>query len=128
MRRIGYATAAALLGALVPSICVAEDLAPKQLKRPLEEIVNRTGMKLRYIPPGEFVMGSAESEKGREDDESPRHRVKLTRGFYLGATEVTRTQWRTDFRFVETILEPVSAIATGKSFVVQDGAPEPIEV
>jgi formylglycine-generating enzyme required for sulfatase activity len=50
-------------------------------------------MKLRHIPPGEFLMGSCGNEKGQEDDELPQHLVKLTRGFYIGVTEVTQAQW-----------------------------------
>jgi formylglycine-generating enzyme required for sulfatase activity len=50
-------------------------------------------MKLAYIPAGEFDMGSPAEQKGHEDDESL-HRVKLTRAFRLGATEVTQAQWK----------------------------------
>jgi len=56
-------------------------------------IVNSIGMRLKYIPPGEFMMGSSEDEKGRGEDEGPRHIVKLTSGFYMGVTEVTQEQW-----------------------------------
>ena len=47
---------------------------------------------LRWCPPGEFVMGSPMDEPGRDHDEG-QHRVKLTRGFWLGETEVTQGQW-----------------------------------
>ncbi len=60
---------------------------------PKTEIKNSTGISFRYIPPGEFMMGSEDHEKGREDDESPRQPTKLTKGYYLGATEVTQAQW-----------------------------------
>lgn len=56
-------------------------------------ISNRLGMRLVYIAPGSFEMGSPPTEKGRNPDEAP-HTVTLTRGFYLGQTEVTRAQWR----------------------------------
>lgn len=56
-------------------------------------VSNRLGMRLVYIPPGSFEMGSPPTEKGRNPDEA-RHTVTLTRGFYLGQTEVTRAQWR----------------------------------
>ena len=46
-----------------------------------------------YIPPGAFMMGSPPSEKGRFDDEE-QHEVTLTKGFFLGATEVTIEQWQ----------------------------------
>ena len=54
---------------------------------------NRLGMTFQYIPPGHFMMGSPVSEPGREKDEN-RHRVTLTRGFYLQTTEVTQNQWK----------------------------------
>jgi len=60
---------------------------------PKNIIVNSVGMRLKYIKPGEFLMGSSGNEKGQEDDELPQHPVKLTRGFYMGVTEVTQAQW-----------------------------------
>lgn len=47
----------------------------------------------RYIPSGTFQMGSPTSEKERDVDE-PLHQVKLTRGFWMGETEVTQGQWQ----------------------------------
>ena len=41
------------------------------------------------IPAGSFVMGSPESEEGREDDEGPQHEVTIPRAFAVGAHEVT---------------------------------------
>ena len=45
------------------------------------------------IPPGEFVMGSPESETGRYDNEGPQHTVRIERAFALGKHEVTVAQW-----------------------------------
>jgi formylglycine-generating enzyme required for sulfatase activity len=50
-------------------------------------------LEFAYIPPGEFWMGSPEGELGRYDDESPRHRVRLTRDFFMQTTPVTQSQW-----------------------------------
>jgi formylglycine-generating enzyme required for sulfatase activity len=62
-----------------------------------EYITTRVGqIKLKRIPAGEFLMGSPEGEG--DGDEHPRHRVEITRPFYLGVTEVTRGQFR---RFVD---------------------------
>ena len=47
---------------------------------------------LRLIPPGEFRMGSPESENRDNASESPRE-VTLTRAWYAGAYEVTQAQW-----------------------------------
>ena len=48
---------------------------------------------MRWCPAGEFWMGSPETEPGRDHDETL-HRVTLTRGFWLGETEVTQGQWK----------------------------------
>ena len=53
-----------------------------------------TGIEMVLVMPGEFLMGSPESEAGRNADEGPQHRVRMTKAFYLGATEVTQAQWR----------------------------------
>jgi len=67
---------------------------------------NSIGMKLKLIPAGEFMMGSAKSPQeiarlfDLDEDhakyltgENPQHRVRITKAFYLGVTEVTQGQW-----------------------------------
>jgi formylglycine-generating enzyme required for sulfatase activity/serine/threonine protein kinase len=61
---------------------------------PPKQITNSIGMKLVLIPAGEFMMGSSDDVKEAGIDEKPRHRVRITRPFYLGATEVTQSQYR----------------------------------
>jgi formylglycine-generating enzyme required for sulfatase activity len=63
------------------------------VERP-KQITNSVGMKLVRIPAGEFLMGSPDSDKDASDNEKPQHRVRITRPFYLGATEVTQGQYR----------------------------------
>ncbi len=71
------------------------------------EISNPSGIKLRLIPPGEFVMGSPQAEvdalvqseadrnwKAHFRSEAPEHRVRLTRPFYLGVYPVTQQQYQ----------------------------------
>lgn len=50
-------------------------------------------MRFRWCPPGSFMMGSPESEEGRDGNER-QHRVTLTKGFWLAETEVTQKQWK----------------------------------
>ncbi len=54
-----------------------------------------TGIKMVYVAPGEFTMGSPDSVKDRNalDFETP-HKVKLTKGYYIGKYEVTQEQWK----------------------------------
>ena len=54
--------------------------------------LERLELELRPIPAGSFWMGSGSNERGRDDDEGPRHRVDLP-AFWLGRTEVTCDQY-----------------------------------
>ena len=51
------------------------------------------GMRFRYVPAGTFEMGSPAGEADRVADER-QHQVTLTRGYWMGETEVTQGQWR----------------------------------
>ena len=53
------------------------------------EVVQR----LRYIPPGRFLMGSPDSEVGRYDYET-QHEVQLTQGYWLADTPCTQALWQ----------------------------------
>jgi formylglycine-generating enzyme required for sulfatase activity len=68
-------------------------LPPWEWRDKVKEVKNTIGMKLQYIPPGKFTMGSAESEPGREAQEVP-HEVELTKGFYMSVHEVTVGQFK----------------------------------
>ena len=57
-------------------------------------LTNSIDAKLALIPAGEFLMGSLPHDDQAEVDEKPQHRVRITRPFYLGVTEVTRRQFR----------------------------------
>jgi formylglycine-generating enzyme required for sulfatase activity len=49
--------------------------------------------RMRWIPPGRFLMGSPKDEDERRDVEGPQHEVTLTRGFWLGETPCTQALW-----------------------------------
>ncbi len=55
--------------------------------------VSGVSQRMRWIPPGEFVMGSPEDEEGRSEREGPQHLVRLTAGFWLGETACTQALW-----------------------------------
>ena len=48
---------------------------------------------MMVIPAGEYMMGSPEGEEGRDDDEGPRHKVKIGEAFAVGKYEVTREEY-----------------------------------
>ena len=58
------------------------------------DLGNGVNLDLVWIPPGEFLMGSPDSDRMAKDDEKPQHRVEITRGFWLGKYPVTKRQWQ----------------------------------
>lgn len=50
-------------------------------------------LELLWVAPGTFTLGSAANEPERNKAEGPPTRVTLTRGFWLGKTEVTQAQY-----------------------------------
>jgi hypothetical protein len=82
-----------------PAIIVAPPAWPQEIGgdthgRWVRLRVGPVAQTMRWIPPGEFVMGSPESEKGRLEDEGPQHRVHFTTGFWLADTPCTQALWQ----------------------------------
>jgi formylglycine-generating enzyme required for sulfatase activity len=50
--------------------------------------------RFRWIPPGNFLMGSPDHEQGRYADEDPLHKVMISHGFWLGDTACTQALWQ----------------------------------
>ncbi|OQY53277.1 MAG: sulfatase [Desulfobacteraceae bacterium 4572_89] len=57
------------------------------------KITNTLGMTFILVKPGSFMMGSPETEQGRDANEIL-HEIKIKRPYYLQTTEVTLKQWR----------------------------------
>jgi len=88
------------------------------------EISNSIGMKLKLIPPGEFMMGSPVSEQDRHDSEH-QHRVRITKPFYLGVYEVTQKEYE---RVTNTNPSWFSSVGNGKEKVAdRDTSRFPVE-
>ena len=45
------------------------------------------------VPAGEFMMGSAEDEKFHQEEESPRHKVRIANAFAVARFEATFEEW-----------------------------------
>ena len=56
--------------------------------------LNMVNFVFRWVPPGQFLMGSSNGENGRYINEGPRHVVRVSRGFWIGETPVTQNQWQ----------------------------------
>ncbi|GEM_PF-4322845 len=57
-------------------------------------LINSAGMRLNYIPAGEFLMGSPDDDTESRSNERPQHKVRITKPFYLGAYLVTQEQYQ----------------------------------
>jgi formylglycine-generating enzyme required for sulfatase activity len=78
----------------VTFVTLAGEAAHAQAKKdPPKNFTNSIGMKFAWLPPGTFLMGSPKEEKERRDDET-RHKVTLSKGFYMGVHLVTQEQWQ----------------------------------
>ena len=58
------------------------------------QINKADGQRYVFIPPGEFTMGCSEGDRECDDDEKPPRKVQLTRGFWIGQTEVTQSAYK----------------------------------
>ncbi len=67
-------------------------VAAQESPKPGDMVANSVGMKLAWIPAGEFSMGSPAEEALREGDER-RHLVRIAQPFRMSTTEVTQAQW-----------------------------------
>lgn len=73
-----------------PTVIQKAKLKPAITK---DKIIPRLGMKLVYVSPGSFMMGSNDNNK-----EKPIHRVTLSKGYWIGKYEVTQSQYQSIMR------------------------------
>ncbi len=53
----------------------------------------RVTQRMRWIPPGNFRIGSPDDEPGRDANEEPQEEVKIADGFWMFDTACTRALW-----------------------------------
>ena len=94
--KLAIAEARERIGAAVVDVAaIEEELA--RAERPAEpeqkeiavELGSGVTLEMVWMPPGRFLMGGA----GGEENERLVHEVTLTKGFFMGKTEVTNAQW-----------------------------------
>ncbi|MFC1635784.1 formylglycine-generating enzyme family protein [Planctomycetota bacterium] len=81
--------------------------------------VSSIGMKLVYIPAGEYMMGSNDG-----DDEKPIHKVKTSQGFYMGVHEISRRQFE---QFVKKTGYRTDAERKGWSYAWRGSSPAEVD-
>jgi formylglycine-generating enzyme required for sulfatase activity len=63
------------------------------------------GQEYVWIPPGRFVMGCSKEDRECADDESPQHEVAITKGYWMGQTEVTKeAYWRVTGKYLDSFI------------------------
>jgi formylglycine-generating enzyme required for sulfatase activity len=65
-----------------------------RIEAPLEDLAAvkenpKDGLKYVWIPPGSFMMGCSPEDSECSQNEKPSYQVRLTKGFWMGQTEVT---------------------------------------
>jgi len=100
---------ARIYGGFEPGQVISDDLLKSGGKAP--EII--------VIPPGSFRMGSRDSAEGASDNEKPRHRVIIERGFGLGIREVSAAEFRV---FIENTGYRTAAERSGRSNIYDEVA------
>ena len=89
-RWVGTVVAVAACLAMVDRYGRSDDA--KGEPKPGTVITNTIGIKLAWIPAGEFLMGTHSDEEARDDD-GEQHRVRITKPFHFGVCEVTQREW-----------------------------------
>jgi formylglycine-generating enzyme required for sulfatase activity len=118
--------------AVEPDAAIVTDAAGRErMKRtdlPWKIRHQQTGIELLLCPPGEFLMGSPETEADRSEDER-QHPRRIERPFYIGRTEVTQEQWSkvmgTNPSRFESPLNPVETVGwnVGHTFLDRCSGP-----
>ncbi len=94
-----------------PTPTTTNTCTPTLTPYPIREIItvdipgmpsNARPMRLVRIPAGSFMMGSPDTERGRDPlgREGPVHQVTIGSDFFLGETEVTQAQWKAMMRTI----------------------------
>ncbi|NEO92146.1 MAG: formylglycine-generating enzyme family protein [Moorea sp. SIO3G5] len=92
----------------------------KQASYFTQDLGNGVDLDMVYIPAGNFLMGSPETEKESRDRERPKHQVSI-QPFLLGKYPVTQAQWRAVAKLpkVKRDLDPDPSEFKGKNRPVE---------
>jgi formylglycine-generating enzyme required for sulfatase activity len=90
-----FSSATAPLPVAVPEQGESKTMVRIDSRAAVSSVVERSpiGIELKRIPAGEFLMGSPDSDPSAWENEKPRHRVQISRPFYLGVYPVTQGEY-----------------------------------
>ena len=72
--------------ALIAALCLCVSVLPANAQSKKNA---KDGLTYVWVPPGSFRMGCSDGDKECYEDERPAHTVQITKGFWIGQTEVT---------------------------------------
>jgi len=80
----------------------------------------KDGLRYLWIPPGNVTVGCSEGDKECYEDETPVRKVSLTRGFWLGQTEVTQAAFQRVMGYNPSAIEGSTLPADSITWVEAD--------
>ena len=89
MEKRGIVSGLAVFGMVAAILFFVSFTAAAQSKN----YTNGIGMEFVLIPAGSFMMGCDKNFEDCSSNETPRHKVSISRPFYIGKYEVTQEQW-----------------------------------
>ena len=78
----------------IACVLLSAALAQVARKTGTTRINPKDGLTYVWIPPGTFTMGCSPGDSECDDSEKPAHRVTITKGFWIGQTEVTQAAYK----------------------------------
>jgi sulfatase modifying factor 1 len=81
-----------ILSLIVVGVALARYLT--KWNTPIPKVNSKDGLKYVWIPPRTFQMGCSPDDKECGDDEKPMHPVTISKGFWIGQTEVTLAAYK----------------------------------
>jgi formylglycine-generating enzyme required for sulfatase activity len=97
----GVVLASVALATTFPFAAAAFQAAASKSKQPAHapqlgdsKINPKDGLKYLWIPPGKFTEGCSTGDNDCYEDELPQRNITLTKGFWLGDTEVTQAAFQ----------------------------------
>ena len=85
----GFAAVALLIGIVIYTQTGKEQLVPGQVRENPKD-----GLTYVWIPAGSFTMGCSQGDSECQPDEKPSHPVVISKGFWMGQTEVTQDAYQ----------------------------------
>jgi formylglycine-generating enzyme required for sulfatase activity len=108
-----------------PLLVKNSEAASERLMKPYDELIEHSRAKITMLPirGGEFLMGSPQTEAGREQDEGPQHTVKIS-PFWMAECEITWNAYEIWMSDLDILRREVN----GTKQTIRDKLAEPFQI